>query len=211
MRTNPAALPPILLIGGTSHTGKTSLARALAERLGRAHCRTDKLARHPGRPWSAPGRTVPPPVAEHYLGLEPDALLTDVLRHYRENAWPQVRQIVADADEAPLVLEGSAVLPGPAAQLLPGRAAAVWLTADADVLRSRIHTSSARNTRQDRERLMIDRFLARTLLFDQHVRTEAERLGLATLDVTGADSPADLADRCIELLSDPRFPHPNSR
>lgn len=41
---------PILLIGGTSHTGKSTLAAAWAEAHGARVVHTDLLKRHPGRP-----------------------------------------------------------------------------------------------------------------------------------------------------------------
>ena len=41
----------VILIGGSSHTGKSTAAREIAGRLGWSHLSTDSLARHPGRPW----------------------------------------------------------------------------------------------------------------------------------------------------------------
>jgi hypothetical protein len=41
----------VVLIGGTSNVGKSTLAQAVAERLGFEYLSTDGLARHPGRPW----------------------------------------------------------------------------------------------------------------------------------------------------------------
>src|SRR5215468_118437 len=58
----------VILIGGTSHTGKSTVAKRIAERLGAICVSTDSLARHPGRPWPA-AREVPPHVVEHYLQL----------------------------------------------------------------------------------------------------------------------------------------------
>jgi len=48
---------------------------------------------HPGRPWQAKPKKVPNHVADHYLLLSADELLTDVLRHYRENVWPLIEDI----------------------------------------------------------------------------------------------------------------------
>jgi 2-phosphoglycerate kinase len=201
-----------IIIGGTSHTGKSTLARALAERLGRRCRSTDKLARHPGRPWAEAPRQVPPHVAEHYLSLEPDELLADVLRHYRRNVWPQVERILA-SDEAPgLVLEGSAVLPEPAAALDPERAAGLWLTAEPDVIRRRIRRSSRWASRTKRGRLMIERFLERALLFDAHVVRSARLHSLPLLTLTDAIGPQELADRALAALEDqPRTANPNPR
>ena len=41
----------VILIGGTSHAGKSTLGLSLAEKLGWDYLATDSLARHPGRPW----------------------------------------------------------------------------------------------------------------------------------------------------------------
>ena len=72
----------VLLIGGTSHVGKSTLAKALAARLGGEHVSTDTLARHPGRPWATSSGPFPRHVAAHYLSLSVDELTTEQLRHY---------------------------------------------------------------------------------------------------------------------------------
>ncbi|MFE3854930.1 hypothetical protein ACFXPN_27835 [Streptomyces griseorubiginosus] len=72
----------VVVIGGTSNTGKSTVAGAVAERLGFAHRSTDLLARHPGRPWRTPEREVPPHVAEHYATPAVDELIDSVLGHY---------------------------------------------------------------------------------------------------------------------------------
>ncbi|MFR9757116.1 hypothetical protein [Streptomyces sp. TR06-5] len=161
-----------VLIGGTSHTGKSTIARLVADRLGFVCLSTDSLARHPGRPWRTRGREVPPHVAEHYGSLTVDQLIASVLEHY-ERLGPLIAErvrhhAVGDAGED-LVLEGSALLPGTVAGLgLPGTAA-VWLTADASVLRSRIRLSSGRAGATDAERTLIDAFLSRTLRYQEQV------------------------------------------
>ena len=58
--------PWVLLIGGTSHTGKTTLAQSLAQQLDRDCISTDSLARHPGRPWKISDKEVPSHVVDHY-------------------------------------------------------------------------------------------------------------------------------------------------
>lgn len=58
--------PKVILLGGTSHAGKSTLARAVASSLGWRTLSTDQLARHPGRPWALPPQFVPTHVDEHY-------------------------------------------------------------------------------------------------------------------------------------------------
>ena len=85
----------VVLIGGSSHAGKSTLAQSLASHLGWSCRSTDEgLAPHPGRPWQVKPREVPKHVADHYLSLSVDELITDVLRHYKGNVWPLIKDIV---------------------------------------------------------------------------------------------------------------------
>lgn len=197
--------PRVLLIGGTSHTGKTTLARALAAQLGYRYQATDKLARHPGRPWRTPPEQAPPHVADHYLSLSLDALITDVLRHYRENVWSQVVALVeatvADPDLAGLVIEGSALWPEQAPALLSLEVAGLWLTASDDLLRARIYRSSDYPTRSPRGRAMIDKFLARTCRYNALMMDAVRRRGLTSIDVTAASGVPELVQLCLATLA----------
>ncbi|MGH3312924.1 MAG: hypothetical protein ACRDP3_20470, partial [Streptomyces sp.] len=69
----------VVLIGGTSNVGKTTVAQEIADRFGFEQLSTDGLARHPGRPWRTPEWEVPAHVAEHYGSLTVDEMITSVL------------------------------------------------------------------------------------------------------------------------------------
>ncbi|MFD6099809.1 hypothetical protein ACFVWN_26685 [Nocardiopsis flavescens] len=193
----------VVLIGGTSHTGKSTTAQVLAERLGFSYAGTDHLARHPGRPWRTPDREVPPHVAEHYGTLAPDELIASVLAHY-ERLWPRIRETVAEhaAGGGPgLVLEGSALWPARVAELdVPGTGA-VWLTADEGVLRERVYAESGRADATPRERHLIDVFLDRTLRFQSLMRAEVDRSGLTALPVGGSVDPGGTADAVLTAVT----------
>ena len=180
----------VLLIGGTSNVGKSTVAAVLAERLGFEHRSTDYLARHPGRPWRTAEREVPPHVAEHYSSLAVDELISSVLAHYAR-LWPRIEDTVRTADG--LVLEGSALWPERVATLdVP----AVWLTAGDDVIRGRIHTSGSYTTATADERALMDKFLARSLRFQQLLLADVDQLGLTRVDVDGR-SAAEVADAVL--------------
>jgi len=68
----------LVLIGGTSHAGKSTPARRLAGDLGWDCLSTDQLARHPGRPWRA-DQPVPEDVVAHYRELSDSELVDSVL------------------------------------------------------------------------------------------------------------------------------------
>ncbi|MFD7158858.1 AAA family ATPase [Kribbella sp. NPDC059898] len=154
----------VLLIGGTSNVGKSTAAEALAARLGFTYVSTDRLGRHPGRPWG----DVPAHVVEHYRSHDAGALIDGLLAHY-ERMWPRIEELVtAHAVDGPgLVLEGSGVWPEYVRRLTTPYTSAVWLTASEQVLTSRIQQASGYRTLPHDGRHLVDQFLARTTRY-QH-------------------------------------------
>ncbi len=60
----------VLVIGGTSHTGKSTLGHSLASDLGWRHLSNDAIARHPGRPFRGDSK-VPGTLPEsHYPRID---------------------------------------------------------------------------------------------------------------------------------------------
>ncbi|MFF1301673.1 hypothetical protein [Streptomyces sp. NPDC058307] len=189
------------MIGGTSNTGKSTVAGAVAGRLGFEHRSTDLLARHPGRPWRTPEREVPPHVAEHYATLGVDELIESVLAHY-ERLWPRIEDLVrAHATGPGLVLEGSALWPERVATLDVPHTAAVWLTAGEDVVRARIRTAGRYDEATDEERFLMDKFLARSMRYQELMVAAVDRLGLARVDVGKDMSVSEVADAVLAQAS----------
>ena len=191
----------VVLIGGTSHVGKSTVARALAASLGFRHVSTDSLARHPGRPWT----TTRPHVREHYATLSVDQLTARQLEHY-ERMWPLVEELVRDAvrpDRGGLVLEGSGVLPHQVALLPPERVVAVWLTAAPAVLRERIHSGSRFDELPAEERLAVQKFCGRTERYQSWLLAALDRLELTGIDVGRAPADDELAARIRRLVDRP--------
>ena len=193
----------VILVGGSSHAGKTALSESLAARLGWDRVSTDSLARHPGRPWWPEPEQVSEKVANHYLSLSVDELITDVLRHYRDNVWPKIESIVASYLAGPsghgVVVEGSALWPDFATSLDFDRIAALWLTASENIFTRRIYSSSRYYSKSPRERMMVDKFLLRTLAYDSRMSETVGRHGLTLMDVRASDL-AELTERCLSVL-----------
>ena len=186
----------MLLIGGTSHVGKSTLARLLADDLGWSCITTDALARHPGRPWPAPSEEV----SVHYHSLSVDDLADAQWRHY-QRLWPTVEALVCERlDAAPgrgLVLEGSGVLPEKVASLdVEQRVAAVWLTASPTIVKGRIHDAGGYDSADADRRFMIDQFVSRTLRYDELVRGDVAGHGLRLIAADGR-SPRELATEAL--------------
>ncbi len=195
----------LFLIGGSSHVGKSTLAQSLASHLRWNHCSTDKLARHPGRPWQAKSKDIPKHVADHYQLLSADELVEDVLYHYRKNVWPLIEDIVTshatDASSEKLVMEGSALLPELVTTLNFDNIANIWLTASHEFLRQRIYAASQYETKSSYEKMLMDKFLERNCLYNQRIMDAVNRLGLVSLDVENASTTDELVSICLSALA----------
>jgi 2-phosphoglycerate kinase len=194
--------PRVILIGGTSHVGKSSLAAHLGGRPGWVHVSTDSLARHPGRPWRPAPHPVPPHVVEHYLDLSVDQLIASVLAHYR-GVWPMAEELLRrhmGAASERLVLEGSALWPETVASLREPSVGAVWLTAPEALVEERIRGESRFDEASEVGQRLIDKFIQRSLAFDAAMMAEVRRLGLAFVDVAEAADVECLAELCLERM-----------
>lgn len=194
----------VVLIGGTSNVGKSTVAHAVAERLGFECLTTDGLARHPGRPWRTPEWEVPAHVAEHYGSLTVDELITSVLGHY-DRLWPRIEELITTYaaeghGRTGLVLEGSALWPVRVARLQVPRTAAVWLTTDDAVVRARVHAAGRYEAATEAERRLMDKFLARTERYQTLMIDALDRLGMDRIDAGGGRSVTQLADSVLAAV-----------
>ncbi|MDH6213962.1 AAA family ATPase [Streptomyces pseudovenezuelae] len=195
----------VVLIGGTSNVGKSTVAQEVAQRLGFGCLSTDGLARHPGRPWRTPEWEVPAHVAEHYASLTVEELIVSVLDHY-ERLRPRIERLITDhaagdGGGSGLVLEGSALWPVRVAELTVPRTAAVWLTADPAVLRDRVHADGRYEASTAREQALMDKFLARTDRYQSLMIEALDQRGLDRLDVGAGQSVEAVADAVLATVA----------
>lgn len=202
MTEDAAPTPRVILIGGTSNVGKSTVARSVAAASGFDYQSTDGLARHPGRPWRTPEQEVPPHVVEHYATLSRAALLRDVLEHY-ERLWPTIESLIAARLSDPrlpgLVVEGSALWPARVPLPVPDRVVAVWLHADGDELRRRMHEAAQYDGLPRTEAHLVDQFLGRSLDYQAEMLRLVDERGLDHLDVSSLD-PGTVAARIRSRL-----------
>jgi len=193
----------VILIGGTSNIGKSTVAAAIGARLGWGVRSTDKLARYPGRPWPTPDWEVPPHVVEHYRTLSDSELIEGQLAHY-QNMWPLVdalvREHAGDAATERLVLEGSGIWPDNVLALHLENVAAVWLSGSPELIEARIFAESGYAKASAEGRLLIERFVVRSVGYDREMRAALSRLGQPPIEVTAATSVDRLAELCLERI-----------
>lgn len=195
----------LLLIGGSSHVGKSTLAQSLASHLRWNYCSTDQLARHPGRPWQAKVEDIPKHVADHYQWLLADELLEDVLQHYRKNVWPLIEHMLTlhatDWSSEKLVMEGSALLPELVVTLNFENISTLWLTANNEFLKQRIYTTSQYETKSTYEKMLVDKFLQRNCLYNDRIMDAVAQLGLVSLNVEDASTTEELMSMCLSVMA----------
>lgn len=189
-------------MGGSSHVGKSTLAQYLAAKLNWNYRSTDKLARHPGKPWiQANKKIIPEHVVEHYKNLSTEALFLDVISYYEKNILPQVENIVGS--EEYIILEGSALYPGLVKNLVNEKGVkAMWLTASEQLFRNRIYQESNFDNVGEDEKCLIEKFLQRTLLYNQRMIEKVENLGFIYIDVESTSTLDELSNKSMELIFD---------
>ena len=193
----------VILIGGSSHTGKSTTARSLAKIIGWRCLSTDSLARHPGRPWRDNPNDIPKHVVEHYSTLAVNELFADVLKHYW-NVWQKVEEIISlqvnDPANGCLIIEGSAIWPEFIVSHHPVSTKAIWLTADQALFKKRIYRASSYDRVSIKERFLIDKFLQRTVFFNEKMMPILNQHHLANIEVNDSISPDEIAETCLNLL-----------
>jgi 2-phosphoglycerate kinase len=194
----------LILIGGASHTGKSTLARLLADHFHWNYCATDKLARHPGRPWQPQFTDIPKHIVDHYYLLSATELIEDVVNHYHQNVWPQIAEIVTtqviDRQDQGTIIEGSALLPELVNTLKLDNITSIWLTASDKFLRKRIYLSSQYSSKSTDEQMLIDKFWERNCLLNDRIIANISLLNLSSLKIEEISTPDELVELCISKV-----------
>ncbi|MEL7109931.1 MAG: hypothetical protein AAGL99_11740 [Pseudomonadota bacterium] len=171
--------PISLLITGTSHVGKTTLAASLSETLGCKTYHTDKMGRHPGRPWPK----VRPFIADFYASLRPETLLKLLLIHH-QNMWPSIERLIQSlASAEAFIFEGCALRPEYIHAYLGPFVKGVCLTADPDFISNRIRTASGYESLDEAHRMVVDGFINRSVLDDKEQVLRAHEFGVPCIRV----------------------------
>ncbi|MEH6678389.1 hypothetical protein [Phenylobacterium sp.] len=172
--------------------GKSTLANRVGDAWRARVTSTDKLGRHPGRPWPK----LSPPVEEYYSRLT-DETIYWFLQVHHQNIWPVVERRIALERETPgrFVLEGSALRPELIATLDVSDLLVVGLFADPDFLRNRMEIESQYAEQDEHRKALISRFIARSLRDNDEIIRDAERLKLPLLDVANSASLQDAVEK----------------
>ncbi|MDH5738670.1 MAG: hypothetical protein OEZ23_10200, partial [Gammaproteobacteria bacterium] len=147
---------------------------------------------------------VPSAVKEYYLSKSPAALVEEVVEHYLSNVWPIANAIIQsrinNRYDRGLVMEGSALLPEQVVSVNHGQCQAIWLTAPPELITERILERSGWHKASNKNQQIISSFLDRSLIFNQQVIDDANRLSQKVMDVSEYQGMDELIDRVAALM-----------
>lgn len=185
-----------ILITGCSHSGKSTLAKALAEQLGFTTAHTDQLARHPGRPWPKPK----PAVVEYYQSLSAKTLFWLLQAHY-ENLQFKVDDVIHQlvSQGMPFIFEGSALRPLQLAAHAAPRLRKICLTASDAKLRARIQANCGWERLDNAEKTVVEAFIERRLMDRKDLIETAQQNDFETYDLEDEGSLAQLVNTLARM------------
>ena len=204
----PERLRHVSWIGGGSGAGKSTVARRLADRFGLRRYDTDEaMAAHARRstPQDSPSlhAFLAMDMDQRWLRRSPQTMLESFHWYRGEGFGLIVEDLLALPAGPAVIVEGFRLLPALVGPLLAVTRQAVWLLPTpafrAAALRHRgsLWTIAGRTSDPPRA---LENLLERDRMFTERLRAEVGRLGLGSIEVDGAMTEDELADRVAATL-----------
>lgn len=201
--------PNVILIGGVSGAGKTTLGKALANRLGAERLTVDDLAAgargittaesHPGLHGMTQAVTGLNWI-EYCISRSVEQLTSDATAEHLA-MWPAVQGVIRlHASKGPqIVIDGWYFRPEMISELDNDNVASFWLVAKREVLEERERNFDEGRNSSDAERFLAN-FLGRSYWYNDLIEEQAKRFDLPILYQDGSRTPDDLVDAVMEHL-----------
>ena len=199
----------VILIGGPPASGKSTLARKLAARLGYGCISTDDigvsaramttLESHPNLHSMDSGTH-----KNHFLDNTADWLVENVMSWHAE-IWPAIKAIIRahtvgySAD--PVIIVGMALWPERVSELEYPSTVSFWLGMTADEIETRTWERTEFDYQESAAEGVTAKFIARNVLWNHLMQEAVNRLGLELLDTTPIWSTDELAQHCVDRFN----------
>ncbi len=199
----------VILIGGASLAGKTTLSLALSARLKYACFSTDDIgtALHAiTTPESHPNVHARrgSGSAQYYLETPLERLMDDDQQELAA-IWPAAASIIRQHAtwRCPAVIEGIALLPDRVAAARFSNVTPLWLEIDESLLRERLRCDVDFLRWSKGDAKLLDRFVRRSARYNQIWTDVARRAGFRMMQVRDGVSSGELCDEAMRLVTLP--------
>jgi hypothetical protein len=197
---------PVVLVGGAPLSGKTAVARLLAQRCGLPVISTDDLG-EAARAVTSPASHVDlhrcnlVDYRDYYASNPPARLLDDALLAHHA-LWPALEAVIRRHLEwaGPAVIEGWALLPRLVLAIASPRLRAVWIEVPEPAMRARLQAEPDFARGAADPSLVIERFVSRSARLNDWLRDQASECRLPYVVLSGLESPYDVSSTCLEAM-----------
>jgi 2-phosphoglycerate kinase len=200
------AIPTVVLIGGTSGAGKTTLGRALAAKLDAVSLTCDDLAlalRAITTPESHPGLHLMniPNAADYFTFSSVEKLIADASAQQKA-VWPAIERVirVRAKQKTRIVIDGWFLRPSEVATLGIENLTSFWINVDRNILEERERVLTKDLGQSSEPERMLQTFLGRSYWHNDLIRRQAEREGLTVLRQDGNVSVEEMCSTVINEL-----------
>ena len=204
-----AKLEQVYWIGGSPCSGKSSISRILAQRCGLALYEVDASlprlqARFDPQRYPTLFRWTSTPWDDLWM-QPPEALLDQAKAAYAEHFSLTLDELAVQAASRPVLVEGTALLPGLVRPLLADLQRAVWVV-PSEAFQRRMYPQRgewvADLLAECRDpQAALQNWMDRDAAFGRWVLAETARLGLPSLVIDGSQTIEQNADRLARLLN----------
>ena len=198
--------PRVILIGGAPMSGKTTVARLLAAKLGYGCISTDDLSEAVRAITTKDAHPDLHPMdgydyREYYVTRSVEALIADISLEHRA-MWPAIQSVIRNHATwgEPTVVEGWSLWPEHVAELQLPSVTSLWFVAQEQTLRERLLDAAEFYRGASDEQVMIDHYLARSLWYNAQVKEAVKKFALTAIEPTPQAPANKIVELCLEQL-----------
>src|SRR6266404_2808259 len=198
--------PRVILIGGAPMSGKTTVARLLAAKLGYGCISTDDLGEAIRAVTAKDSHPHLHPMdgydyKEYYVTRSVEALIADISLEHRA-MWPAVRSVIRKHATwgEPTVMEGWSLWPEEVAELRLPNVASLWFVAHEQTLRERLIKAVEFYRGASDEEAMIEHYLARSLWYNAQLKEAVKKFTLTSIELPPQAPPQKIVELCLEQV-----------
>ena len=197
-------IPKVILFGGAPMTGKTTIARMVAAEFSYSCISTDDLGEAV--------RAINPdsilnPMKEYdyweYYIKKTKAELTDDFINQHNAMRPAIEAVInSHANWSnPIVIEGWNLYPEWINELNLSNVFSFWFLSDETLLTSRIHTEVEFYSRASNPKLMIQKYITRSLEYNKIIEEQLEQTVFPSIKITSDMKKIDIFNICLEIIN----------